>query len=1234
MTELSSGRIRRAYDRAIKRAQKNEESPDLGKELSKRRDRLLEYTGTMTNLQYLERFLSYFYDETTYIWDYMTDPQIMIDDPSRILETIEANAMERHSEIVGILESGRGIREDFAALSDQEDFFGIYRMAAEKGIDCTIFTPFVMTIKGGKDSAEGPFLHELRQVQTRQMPQYDGHMDQLRADLEGYIARGFDVQIVCSTEERRKNMLEFVQHETFNERVLPGRYEAGHVQVTEGVITAGMELTDRKLCYIWEGDIFGGSKRRRKRSRSVRSGNPIKSFADVQKGDYVVHESHGIGKFTGIQQLIVQGMKQDFLKVEYAGTDMLYIPVDQLDSLQKYIGGDGITPRLNKLSGTEWKATKARAQAAVSDLAEELIRVANVRRNRGGYAFAEDTPWQKEFEDSFPYTETDDQLRCVSEIKEDMEKPYPMDRLLCGDVGFGKTEVAARALFKCVIEGKQAAVLVPTTLLANQHYYTLKERFEKFPVRVEMLSRFRTPTQQKKIIKDIGKGDVDLVIGTHRLLSKDMKFHDLGLLVIDEEQRFGVRHKERIKQLRENVDVLTLSATPIPRTLHMSLSGMKDMSTIEEPPEGRYPVQTYVMEEDSFLIREAIEKELARGGQVYVLSNRVKSINTVAHTIQELVPHASVAVGHGQMKEAELENIIMDFAAGEYDILVSTTIIESGTDIPNVNTMIVLDADRFGPAARKAYLALVKKLDAHANLADVCEGTVKKNDRDHYLARPRVNGAPYGQAALMWICNALLADAAVKTPATSKFFEKFTDPKSGVVSYLIKPGIESFQQQSLYYSVKSLTDDGRFLVFDVYDGEQECDDPNPGKSKQFAIIDFATDKMMRFPKTGGEKHQIPFLDVKTDTLYYSRGSDEGDRHVPAPARTARHRICAGLVHAPHDERRPHEGVPRDAHHRGDEGPHAAAPQGQAPDALDPGHARRHERPMAPVDRDGLARQPRRAQPDGREPRVLRVGQLSGSLQPAPQGGAEAGRGVQRTLPQHVLRASGRHAAALRPRSHPPRHAPDVDRGRQGAVLVLARHERQALGRVHDRSRDDEAVVLRAGAGDARDGHGGEGRHHLRLAARTMGTRQRLGNGVLQLCDEAAGVHPFRPPADRRHPQQEVLEPPSRSASAVRDERAVHRKLLQLRRAAPHDRLHHADPSALEDDRPMSREAFGAPRSSGSSPGSSSPGSSHSSWRWNAMAALMNYSVTRLVSKVAEAGDRRRKDAEFKAETGC
>lgn len=733
----ASGRIKRAYDRAIKKigTSDTENAAEIASELVKRRDQLIEYTDGMINLQYMEKFTGYFYDETEYIWDYMEGSDVIVDDPSRILETLETVQKEREYDIEEFLRTGRGIKEDFAALSGAEDFFRIYDIPGEKGWDGYIFTPFVMTIKGGPKSAEGPYLTELRQVETRQMPQYGGHTDQLRADLESYIARGYDVTIVCGTEERKKNMLEFVQRESFNDRVLPGRAAAGHVSVVLGTITAGMELTYCRKCYMWEGDIFGGNRKTRRRSGSTSNANRIKSFADVQKGDFVVHEAHGIGKFTGIEQIVVQGMKHDFLKVEYAGTDMLYIPVDQLGSLQKYIGGDGVSPKVSRLSGNEWKTTKAKAVAAVSDMAGELLRVANIRRNTAGFAFAEDTVWQKEFEESFPYTETDDQLRCIEEIKADMERPYPMDRLLCGDVGFGKTEVAARALFKCVIEGKQAAVLVPTTLLANQHYYTLKERFEKFPIRVEMLSRFRTAAQQNRIIKSLAKGDIDLVIGTHRLLSKDVKFRDLGLLVIDEEQRFGVRHKEKIKQLRENVDVLTLSATPIPRTLHMSLSGMKDMSAIEEPPEDRYPVQTYVMEEDEFLIREVIEKEIARGGQVYVLSNRVKNINSVASNIQKLVPHASIAVGHGQMKETELEDVIMDFAGGGYDVLVSTTIIESGMDIPNVNTMIILDADRFGLAqlyqlrgrvgrsGRMAYAYLMYRKDSV--LSEIAEKRLK-----------------------------------------------------------------------------------------------------------------------------------------------------------------------------------------------------------------------------------------------------------------------------------------------------------------------------------------------------------------------------------------------------------------------------------------------------------------------------------------------------------------------------
>ena len=746
-------RIRRAYDRQIRKlerkaaeeAKKKAAGSDGGQAgmaisaseirteqtfaLRQRRDQLLEYVDNMMNLQYLEKFPAYFFDETDHLWDYMDSPQVLIDDPARILETLEAAEKELAEDMQVILEEGRGIGEDFAAVSGKEDYFRLYEMEG------AIFTPFLSTIRNA------PPLAELRQVNCRQTPSYNGRLDVLRADLEGYLARGFQVTIVCSTAERMDQMREYLDHEGLTRRKIARVSTAGvpmeaedapgSILVTEGRITAGMEFTDEKTCWLWEGDIFSVSRRGRRARRTKAKGEQIRSFADVETGDFVVHEAHGIGKFIGVEQLTVQGIRQDYLKVKYAGTDLLYIPVDQLGSLQKYIGGEGIAPKLNKLTGGEWKQTKARARAAVEDMAQDLIRVSAARMHEKGFAFSQDTPWQGEFEDSFPYAETDDQLRCIEEIKADMERDVPMDRLLCGDVGFGKTEVAARALFKCVADGKQAAVLVPTTLLANQHYYTLKDRFEKFPFKVEMLSRFRTPAQQKKILSDLEEGRLDLIIGTHRLLSKDVKFHDLGLLVVDEEQRFGVRHKERIKQLRHNVDVLTLSATPIPRTLHMSLSGIKDMSTIEEPPEDRQPVQTYVMEQDDFVIRDAIEKELGRGGQVYVLYNRVESIGRVASEIQRLVPEASVGVGHGRMKEQELEDLIMDFSEGNFDVLVSTTIIESGMDIPNVNTMIVLDADRFGLAqlyqlrgrvgrsGRLAYAYLMYRRDK--NLTEIAE---------------------------------------------------------------------------------------------------------------------------------------------------------------------------------------------------------------------------------------------------------------------------------------------------------------------------------------------------------------------------------------------------------------------------------------------------------------------------------------------------------------------------------
>ena len=544
-----------------------------------------------------------------------------------------------------------------------------------------MLTPFTKAVKGVHT------LSQVHHVQSRQMVTFNNRMELLETELKEYVKKKYRVTIVCSSKERTENLKEFTGRIGLAEKVF----------FAEGSLTSGMDFPEEKICYISENDIFSGQKavKRKKKKKKTKS-EQIQTFADMQKGDYVVHENHGIGKFLGMEQLTVQGEKKDYLKIKYAGNDMLYVPVEQMDIIQKYIGSDGIAPKVNKLSGGEWKATKAKAKAAIAEMAKELLDLYAHRKMQKGHAFAEDTVWQREFEDAFPYEETDDQLRCIEEIKEDMERPAAMDRLLCGDVGFGKTEVAARALFKCIADGKQAAVLVPTTILANQHYYTLKERFEQFPLKVEMLSRFRSEARQAQIIDELNKGQIDLIIGTHRLLSNDIRFKDLGLLVIDEEQRFGVAHKEKIKQMKQNVDVLTLSATPIPRTLNMSLTGIKDMSLIEEPPEERYPVQTYVLEQDDAMMREIITRELDRGGQVFVVYNRVRGINKIADTIRDLVPEARVAVGHGQMNEHALEDVMLSFINGEYNVLVATTIIESGIDIANANTMIIIDADKYG----------------------------------------------------------------------------------------------------------------------------------------------------------------------------------------------------------------------------------------------------------------------------------------------------------------------------------------------------------------------------------------------------------------------------------------------------------------------------------------------------------------------------------------------------------
>lgn len=505
------------------------------------------------------------------------------------------------------------------------------------------------------------------------------------------------------TEKAAKNLAEDLENEDVPALYFPlepAEFPRGRVSVLPGALSGGFGYPHEKFYAFTYGRNAVASKKRKSRS-GFKKGQSLHSLDELKKGDYVVHSLHGIGVFDGINKLEVGKITKDYIKIKYAKGDVLYVPVTQLDLVSKYIGpheDDGRTVKLNKIGGKDWEKTRNKVRAAVKDMADQLIALYSKRQNSPGYAFSPDIDMQSDFERRFEYDETSDQLRAIDEIKGDMEKPYPMDRLLCGDVGFGKTEVALRAAFKCAADGKQCAILVPTTILAYQHYRTILKRFDGFPVEIEMLSRFRTPKEQEKILKNLKRGSLDIIVGTHRLVSKDVKFKDLGLLIVDEEQRFGVAQKEKLKELFPTVDVLTLSATPIPRTLNMAMTGIRDMSVIEEAPQDRYPVQTYVIEHDMGILCEAMEKELRRGGQVYYLHNRVESIESTAAKIKEMMPSARIAVAHGRMGEEELSEIWRDLLEGDIDILVCTTIIETGVDVPNCNTLIIEDADRLGLA--------------------------------------------------------------------------------------------------------------------------------------------------------------------------------------------------------------------------------------------------------------------------------------------------------------------------------------------------------------------------------------------------------------------------------------------------------------------------------------------------------------------------------------------------------
>ena len=641
----------------------------------------------------LDRYLCAVYPDVTTGLQYLPqDALVILCESGRVEERMKGALTRVRQDTETMMESGLMAGEFSNVQLSAEEFY-------------TALKEFPVIMANSLPTSRYPFRpRSLSHINARQLSSYGGSLETAASDLEQYRQSGTAALVLCASDSRAVNLHRLLEERgIFSALSLKGVTipPPGEIRIALGALSAGCEWPYLKLAVLTEGQLYATPQKVPKTPKKASNRQKLQSYSDLSPGDIVVHERHGIGRFAGIQRMPVDGVEKDYIKIEYAGGDCLYVPATQLDQVSKYIGGgeESAPARLNRLGGTDWARQKSKAKKAVQDLAKGLTQLYAERQRRPGFAFSPDSTWQKEFEEAFPYEETDDQLKAIAEIKRDMETPRPMDRLLCGDVGYGKTEVALRAVMKCILDGKQAAILVPTTVLAQQHYATASARFQNYPVRIETLSRFTPPKEARRILSATRTGGVDLLIGTHKLLQKNMAFHNLGLLVIDEEQRFGVTHKERLKELSRQVDVLTLSATPIPRTLNMALSGLRDMSSIDEPPAGRQPVQTYVMEHDWGVIADAMRRELERGGQVYYIHNRIESIDGTAAHIQELLgPQARIVVGHGRMGEQELSEVMRRMVDGEADALVCTTIIETGIDIPNVNTLIIEDADRMGLA--------------------------------------------------------------------------------------------------------------------------------------------------------------------------------------------------------------------------------------------------------------------------------------------------------------------------------------------------------------------------------------------------------------------------------------------------------------------------------------------------------------------------------------------------------
>lgn len=854
----------------LRKEMKTEEAYRIESQVKELAEQLVEL-GVSRNTVNLESYVRYFYPELSTFLECFDKERtcVFLDEPMRMKEHTSAIELEFRESMAHRAQKG------YILPGQMDILFGAEKIAARltRGRVVSIAT------MDGKN----PFFKADKKydIQARSLSSYNNSFETLVKDLTSYKKRGYRILLLSGSRTRAKRLAEDLQEQEINAFYTedPMReVQPGEVMTCYGRVLKGFEYPLLKFMVISESDIFGTEKKKKKKKRKY-EGQKINDFNELKVGDYVVHESHGLGIYQGIEKVEVDRIVKDYMKISYRDGGILYVLATGLDVIQKYASADaGSKPKLNKLGTQEWNRTKSKVRTAVDEVAQDLVELYAVRQQKKGFQYGKDTVWQREFEEMFPFEETEDQLSAIAATKADMESTKIMDRLICGDVGYGKTEIAIRAAFKAVQEGKQVVYLVPTTILAQQHYNTFVQRMKDFPVRVDLLSRFRTAAEQKKTIADLKKGMVDIVIGTHRVLSADVEFKDLGLLIIDEEQRFGVTHKEKIKKMKEDIDVLTLTATPIPRTLHMSLIGIRDMSVLEEAPNERQPIQTFVCEYNDELVREAIVRELSRNGQVYYVYNRVNNIADIAAGIQDLVPEANVAFAHGQMKETELERIMFDFINGEIDVLVSTTIIETGLDISNVNTMIIHDSDqlglsqlyqlrgRVGRSNRTSYAFLMykrdkllkeiaeKRLEAIKEFTDLGSGfKIAMRDLEIRGAGSLLGRSQHGHMqAVGYDLYCKMLNEAVKTLKGIPTIEDFNTVVDLDADAYIPPSyiVNEIQKLDIYKRIAGIED------------EKECDDMREELLDRFGEIPKSAANLLRIALIRSHAHHLYITELK------------------------------------------------------------------------------------------------------------------------------------------------------------------------------------------------------------------------------------------------------------------------------------------------------------------------------------------------------------------------------------